>query len=383
MSSTQPKDEMFALQSKIAALEIKQKMQRRAQKQKTELMKIQTLFENEKRDRQIENERRDRQAEKKDLEQKMVLALENEKRKRKVENERRDRQAEKKDLEQKMELIKIQAAMENEKRDRMLEQKEAQHQIEQLKWEVRLGQMEQQQLVSQPTYSRQPIVTSPAPHILYPNPPLPVQRDQGETEQRLLQQLLELKLQEKEKGQPHPLPPAHTVQPAPQESMATLAARPSAHLQDQDPTTTTSEENMHTTTDLTALSSAHPQEPTTTSSKNDAGTKTKTDFTALPSVRQSSTGSIAPPAGRPQASNGPKQEPHQRRQPITAQSASNPPSKTVQPQQQHAGPITKGGSVPLPDNAHTHFFLSHCQATGGDQTNAIYLELRQMGFSCW
>jgi hypothetical protein len=263
---------MFALQSKIAALEIKQKMQRRAQKQKTELMKIQTLFENEKRDRQIENERRDRQAEKKDLEQKMVLALENEKRKRKVENERRDRQAEKKDLEQKMalalenekrkrkvenerrdrqaekkdleqkmELIKIQAAMENEKRDRMLEQKEAQHQIEQLKWEVRLGQMEQQQLVSQPTYSRQPIVTSPAPHILYPNPPLPVQRDQGETEQRLLQQLLELKLQEKEKGQPHPLPPAHTVQPAPQESMATLAARPSAHLQDQDPTTTTSE----------------------------------------------------------------------------------------------------------------------------------------------
>jgi hypothetical protein len=25
-----------------------------------------------------------------------------------------------------------------------------------------------------------------------------------------------------------------------------------------------------------------------------------------------------------------------------------------------------------------HFFLSHCQATGGDQTNAIYLELREL-----
>jgi hypothetical protein len=30
-----------------------------------------------------------------------------------------------------------------------------------------------------------------------------------------------------------------------------------------------------------------------------------------------------------------------------------------------------------------HFFLSHCQGTGGDQTNAIYLELRQLGFACW
>jgi hypothetical protein len=241
--------------------------------------------------------------------------------------------------------------------------------------------MEQQQLVSQPSYNQQPIVTSPAPHILYPNPPLPVQRDQGETEQRLLQQLLELKLQEQEKEQSQLLPPAHTVQPAPQESMATLAARPPARL--QDPTTNSSEENMHTTSDLTALSSAHPKEPTSTSSKNDVGTKTKTDFTALPSVRQSSTGSIAPPVERPQASSRLKQEQHQRRQPITAQSASNPPSKTVRPQQQHTGPITKGGSVPLPGNARTHFFLSHCQATGGDQTNAIYLELRQMGFSCW
>ena len=45
--------------------------------------------------------------------------------------------------------------------------------------------------------------------------------------------------------------------------------------------------------------------------------------------------------------------------------------------------ITRGGSIPLPGDALTHFFLSHCQATGGDQTNAIYLELRQMGFSCW
>jgi hypothetical protein len=206
-----------------------------------------------------------------------------------------------------------------------------------------------------------------------------VQRDQGETEQRLLQQLLELKLQEKKKEQSQLLPPAHTVQPAPQESMATLAARPPARL--QDPTRTSSGGDSRSKTNLTVLPSAHLQAVAITSSEDDV--RTTTDSEALPSMRQSSTGSIALPVERPQNSSTSKQEQHQRRQLIAAQSASKPPSKTVQPQQQHTGPITKGGSVPLPGNALTHFFLSHCQATGGDQTNAIYLELRQMGFSCW
>jgi hypothetical protein len=263
--------------------------------------------------------------------------------------------------------------MEIEKRDRMLEKKEAQHQIEQLKWEVHSGRMEQQQLVSQPSYNQQPFATSPAPQILYPSQSLRVKRDQGETEQRLLQQLLELKLQV------GPLPPAHTVQPAPQESKATLAARPSAHL--QDPTGTSSGEDSRRKTNLAALPSAHLQAVAITSSEDDVCATT--DSEALPSMRQSSTGPTALPEARPQASSTSKQAQHQRRQLIAAQSASNPPSKTVQPQQQHTGPITKGGSVPLPGNARTHFFLSHCQATGGDQTNAIYLELRQMGFFCW
>jgi hypothetical protein len=39
--------------------------------------------------------------------------------------------------------------------------------------------------------------------------------------------------------------------------------------------------------------------------------------------------------------------------------------------------------VPLPGDAESHFFLSHAQSTGGDQTNAIYLELKQLGFTCW
>jgi hypothetical protein len=31
----------------------------------------------------------------------------------------------------------------------------------------------------------------------------------------------------------------------------------------------------------------------------------------------------------------------------------------------------------------THFFLFHSQSPGGDQTSAIYLELQQLGFTCW
>jgi hypothetical protein len=69
-----------------------------------------------------------------------------------------------------------------------------------------------------------------------------------------------------------------------------------------------------------------------------------------------------------------------------AQSPIHPSSKTTKPPQHQiasAGPAVKAGGVPLPSGTRTHFFLSHCQATGGDQTNAIYLELRNLGFSCW
>jgi hypothetical protein len=59
------------------------------------------------------------------------------------------------------------------------------------------------------------------------------------------------------------------------------------------------------------------------------------------------------------------------------------PSEKPKPSLVQAPKSGKGGTVPLPAGALTHFFLSHSQATGGDQTNAIYLELRQMGFSCW
>jgi hypothetical protein len=81
---------------------------------------------------------------------------------------------------------------------------------------------------------------------------------------------------------------------------------------------------------------------------------------------------------------------HPKRQPAIAQPTSNTPSKALRQQRKHqqhqvnSGPVaTRAGAVPLPGDARSHFFLSHCQATGGDQTNAIYLELRELGLSCW
>jgi hypothetical protein len=45
--------------------------------------------------------------------------------------------------------------------------------------------------------------------------------------------------------------------------------------------------------------------------------------------------------------------------------------------------MPSGSDVPLPDKMDNHFFISHCQSTGGDQANAIYLELERLGFACW
>eukprot|EP00935_MAST-01C_sp_MAST-1C-sp1_P000509 g509.t1 len=39
--------------------------------------------------------------------------------------------------------------------------------------------------------------------------------------------------------------------------------------------------------------------------------------------------------------------------------------------------------VELPPGMDDHFFLSHTQATGGDQCQSLYLDLLRMGFRCW
>jgi hypothetical protein len=190
------------------------------------------------------------------------------------------------------------------------------------------------------------------------NPNLALQ--QGETEHRLCQQLqvMELKQKKFESNQPH------TSLQALKKTMGTPTAHQLADPQDM-------VVEVKSKCDIAASVLRSTQSCVTNT------------LVTLPSAPQGSVGSAAalPPAMRPMApSNKAKQE-----QTRAAPSASCPPSKTVQLQHQptNGGPTANVGSVPLPSGARTHFFLSHCQATGGDQTNAIYLELRQMGFSCW
>jgi hypothetical protein len=280
--------------------------------------------------------------EKKDLEQTM------EKRHMEQKMERMQAQAqaasEKKDLEQKMEknereqqikCIEADVSMrlenekrdrlfENEKRDREADKKEAQHQIDQLKWEARFGQIEQQQATRAYNIQQNP---NPLQHATGTALPLAPQKERvGQLQPAKLQKL---KLREEDTGPSHSMTPVTaTPQPVLPVSTAISAALPSAALQ--------------------SLVMARPQAASV----------------SQPVQHQHQSTCNTPTPSRPLQQQPPQQ----------------------QVQQQHqvtAGPAARAGPVPLPANTRTHFFLSHCQGTGGDQTNAIYLELKQLGFSCW
>jgi hypothetical protein len=326
MSSTQA--EVAVLRSRIAQLEVHQKMQaalesekrdRIAEKkdleQKIELTKMQAALEIERRDRKeleqkielskvqamLENEKRDRQAEMKESKRDQRIYMENEKRDRLLENEKRDR------------------LLENEKRDREAEKKERtmQAQIEQLKWEARFARMEQQ-VAARPYYSQQPIVSNPAPRNIaaHPTP--------------LLQRVVESKPGENKPNQA--APQEHTAE--------VLHVGVAMAIQESK------------ATPVPLVSAALPSEP------------------------------------KPQASRRSQPSQLQHQQSESKQSEIIPPPQHQPPacpvlQRQVPTGSTVRGPVQLPGDASNHFFLSHCQATGGDQTNAIYLELRQLGFSCW
>ena len=201
------------------------------------------------------------------------------------------------------------------------QKRDHQSQIDQLKWEARFGQMEQQLLAAR-TQQIQPSVTSiPTQYIANATNGTPQQQMEL---LRQRNQMLELKISENENHQLASSTPFVESQPVPLQSTNTPVALPSAAL----------------------------------------------PSTALPSAMKQQ----AP-------SNASKQEPPKPQS--IARTSGNVPSAALQHQRQVVTGPAKGGSVPLPDDAHTHFFLSHCQASGGDQTNAIYLELKQLGFLCW
>jgi hypothetical protein len=384
-------DEMAALRSKIVELELKHRIHRMARK--TELMEIKMQAALEKKDLEQKMEKKDleQKMEKKDLEQKMELM----EIKMQAALEKNEQKMDKKDLEQKMELAKMQASLENEKRDREADKRETQHQIEienekrdrllenekrdrevdkketqhqienekrdreadkketqhqienekrdrllenekrdreadkrktQLQWEARFAQLEQQLHTMQP-------LTNPVENAARLN--LAQQRANEELMLERLQ-LCQSERREKETGSLHPIASATAMQAATQHSTAASAL---------------------------LLPSA-------------AGLSAPIGSTNALAARPLST--------RPVEAGVLQQE---QRQPAAGPSASNAPSRVVrqQPRQQvTTGPEpARTAAVALPSDARMHFFLSHCQGTGGDQTNAIYLELRQLGFACW
>jgi hypothetical protein len=338
--SSQSTDDMAVLRRKIAKFETARKIER------------------------VERMVRDLQAtvEKKDLEQKMErmqaqAALEKKDLEHKMERMQAQAQAqaalEKKDLEQKMEKNKQQIKRmeadvimrsENEKRDRLLENEkrdreadkkeaQAQHQIEQLKWEARFSQMEQQQAARAYNIPQLPNPLQYAAGTLLPLQPT---------------QLQELRPRGGEPG------PSHSVTPV---------------------TVITAIQRM--LPDSTAVAAALPL--------------VALPPAALPSAAVPST-VLSSAAARLQAASDSQPVQHQHPSTCDTPAPFRPLQQQQQQQQQHqpqhqhqvtAGPAARAGPVPLPANARTHFFLSHYQGTGGDQTNAIYLELKQLGFSCW
>jgi hypothetical protein len=312
--------EVAALRGKIMQLELKHRIQRMGQSQRMEKKDLEQKMELMKM--QAALDRNEQRTEKKDLEQKMELSIMEIKMQAVL--EKKDLEQKMQKNEQKMELMKMQAALDKKdhERDREADKKEAHHQIDQLRWEARLGKMEQQLHAAYLAYTIQPL-THPAQFPAHAN--LTQQRGSEElVPQRI--QLRQLERREKEAGPPQSIPAA-AVQYAAQHSTAASILLPSA-----------------------ARSSAP--------------------------MRSTEAVVAQPSAMRPVKASVPQQEQHQ---PTAAQSAN---VQQQQRQQVAAGPAA-ARAVSLPGNARTHFFLSHCQATGGDQTNAIYLELEKLGFSCW
>jgi hypothetical protein len=347
MSSSQSTDDVAIFRRKVAKLETARKIERVERMvrdlQAAIISKMKNLEQKvEKKDLEQKMERMQAQAtsDKKDLEQKMEKKdleqqMETNEREQQIkrmeadnimrsENEKRDRL---------LENEKRDRLLENEKRDREADKKETQHQIDQLKWEARFSQMEQQQAAR--AYNIQPL---PNPRQYNAGTVLPLAPQKERAVQLQPAPLQELRLRGGERGPSHSMTPVTAMQPVLPGSTAISAALPSA---------------------------AQPS-------------------AALPSVA----------ASRMQAASASQPVQHQHQSICNTPAASRPLQQQVQQQQgpqqpqqqQHqvtAGPAARAGPVPLPANARTHFFLSHCQGTGGDQTNAIYLELKQLGFSCW
>jgi hypothetical protein len=292
---------------------------------------MEAALENAKRDRLLENEKQDRELERKDVEQKMdhmkmEAALENERRDRLLENEKRDRLTDRTEDERRVRQtekkeMEMMAALEKNER-------EHRHQIEQLKSEARISQMEQQ-LLEVRAYTSQGISINrpPIQHTAAVEP-----APQRDTELLLLQRMQQQMEKERE------------VKPK-----AAAPVQPRMHVPNDDITSPLQAPDISHKTALQPVSQkaavvSQPSKVLSQQPSQISPHKPDTTKTALqPSLQPASHTAVASAA---------------------ATSANT-------------------GTLPLPGDSHNHFFLSHCQSTGGDQTNAIYLELQKLGFTCW
>jgi hypothetical protein len=232
---------------------------------------------------------------------------------------------------------KLEAALENEKKDRLLQQ-----QITQLKWEARP--------VARPGQTPQLMYSQPPPPQLVYGQPLP------QPAGLILQQPASV-------ANPAVLSPTQILPMSPQRSILPIPKS----LQQPIGGVESGVQRLEEVEERENFSSSQPA------------------VTALPTspakqvVLPSSTKQQKPlplPIQEQPLLQQPSLHSHS---PIALASA-----RPAQQQQTHHGVVNvNAGAVALPGNAQSHFFLSHAQSTGGDQTNAIYLELRQMGFTCW
>jgi hypothetical protein len=335
MDKRDAKAEMDKRDARCDKLEMKAEMDKRDAR----CDKLEMTVEMDKRDAKAEMDKRDAQARCDKLEAKAEI----DKRDAKAEMDKRDARCDKLEIQAEMikDMLQQQQQQQHQQHQQQHQQHQQQHQqIAQLKWEARPA----------PT----PQVVYNSPPAVSPPPPL---------------------------STPQVAPPSYIPQqnhPSSVNPAVLLASPPLQYAQ----------KNMHK---MGELKEAAVEKPSSQIAR-----------TILPPSPAdgpvSDAAVVVTPAAKSVAISSQHQKPSlpMLKHPPSQQQPSFPPSHSnnapapirLVPQQSHHSnskvPAGVGvGAVALPGDAQSHFFLSHAQSTGGDQTNAIYLELQQLGFTCW
>ena len=396
--------------------------------QSTDAMVLRRNFaklENARKIERVERMVRDLQAtvEKKDLEHKMETmqaqahaALERKEREQKMEKNEREQQIKRmslkrKDRERKQQIkrmeadVMMRAALENEKRDRLLENEKTQAALEKRDldqqmtnvavkaeiekvtrniqdMELRLKQEQKDRKVQRQLQELQRLIESQHMHSNVQQRSLALQSRAADTMQQRARQAemdaaaaaAQAQLTRREADRQKDIEEQMTRASAEGAALTKSVTSPPVHKQQQQIQASTSQEAV--------LPEANKQQ---------APVQADMRHQIVTDKQQMHASKTATPQAAALSSS-----------PMVAKSISQPPSNSVmskqntapkqqevrmsQQQQSHTRAVksrVKTGAVRLPGGVASHFFLSHCQSTGGDQTNAIYLELRQMGFTCW